>query len=87
MQFEVKSGLNIYTVNIGDQSTLPSCECLQYRKNHLPCKHFVAVFRHTDATFESLPENYKNNPVFTIDEECLDFDLSQVLHNSLTNPE
>ena len=49
---------------------MPSCECLDFRRNGLPCKHFFSVFKHfPEWQWESLPENYRNNPFLSLDEE------------------
>lgn len=34
-----------YTVNFGDESSHPSCDCLDWNKSKLLCKHFCAVFQ------------------------------------------
>jgi hypothetical protein len=44
----------------------------------MPCKHFLSVFRHSDVSFESLPDKYRNNPIFSIDMDCLGIHLSNV---------
>lgn len=36
------------------------------------CKHFCAIFRHIDGWhWEQLPEEYRNNPFFTLDNDVL----------------
>lgn len=47
---------------------LPSCSCLQFRRSHLPCKHFAAIFEHfDDIDFLSLPKFFTSNPMLTVD--------------------
>ena len=45
----------------------PSCTCASWRKNHLPCKHILAVLTQTEATWECIPCSYTLHPVFTLD--------------------
>ena len=59
----------MYEVNINANHVgLPSCDCPDWRDNHLPCKHFFAVFNtQTACSWECLPEDYKNNPFINLD--------------------
>ena len=50
-QFLVKSLSEFKTalcceVCFENDSGMPSCQCLDWINNHLPCKHFIAVFHH-----------------------------------------
>ena len=59
-----------YNLSFGAKDRMPSCECLDFRRNGLPCKHFFSVFKHfPEWQWESLPENYRNNPFLSLDEE------------------
>ncbi|XP_028417456.1 uncharacterized protein LOC114541851 [Dendronephthya gigantea] len=71
-EFKVKSSLSTkaYLVIFGNKSTYPSCQCLDWQKHHLPCKHFCAVFQHTQWKWDSLSSLYKNNPLFCLDDLC-----------------
>lgn len=59
----------MYEVNFNaNHAGLPSCGCPDWKKNHLPCKHFFAVFKKNAAWgWDSLPMNYKNNPFINLD--------------------
>ena len=60
-----------YNLSFGAKNRMPSCECLDFRRNGLPCKHFFAVFKHfPEWQWESLPENYRNNPFLSLDVEA-----------------
>ena len=60
-----------HCVNIGDENTVPTCDCRHYIKTRLPCKHFLAVFHHSaDVSFSSLPSHYRDHPLFVVDDEC-----------------
>ena len=72
--FEVDSkGPNTYIVSLGSDGELvmPSCQCREFQKSHLICKHFCAVFQHCDVNWNSLPEFYRNNPLFVVDSDCV----------------
>lgn len=75
-QFLVKSQTpgcsQVYTVNFSPGDfPIPSCSCDDWRKHHLICKHFCAIFRHTPWKWEQLPEEYRNNPFITLDDDVL----------------
>ncbi|CAC5357946.1 unnamed protein product [Mytilus coruscus] len=44
----------------------------------MPYKHFLAVFKHSDISFNFLPERYKNHAVFIVDTACLGVYLSSL---------
>ena len=74
--FAVKAddGKNAYKVSLGSEENqqLPFCECRQFQKTHLPCKHFAAIFRHIpDVSWNSLPTFYKDHPLITVDQDCV----------------
>lgn len=60
-----------YRVSFGNDSQSPYCECQDFVKNYLPCKHFLAVFTHTDYNWNSLAEAYKNSPYVNLDNDVL----------------
>ena len=43
-EFTVQGKKRVHTVDFGTSSGMPSCTCLDWTKNQLPCKHFFAVF-------------------------------------------
>ena len=46
----------------------PSCSCHDWITWNLPCKHFFAIFSHYPKwNWNSLPENYLNNPYLNTD--------------------
>ena len=70
VSFLVTSGSTIYPVCLGNESTMPSCDCRSFRRTHMPCKHFGAIFRHyEEISFSSLPEIYIGNPIFNLDND------------------
>jgi len=64
--------LHWYQVSLGDEHVYPQCECIQFVRKQLLCKHFFAVFRHVEQTsFSSLPAAYRQNPLFIVDDDCV----------------
>jgi len=48
---------------------MPSCDCYDWQRFHLPCKHFCAVFHlYPDHGWDMLPASYKDNPFFRLHE-------------------
>ena len=61
-----------YKVMFG--TTQPSCDCYDWERHRLPCKHmhFFAVFLHFPLwSFDKLTEAYKDSPFFTLDRELV----------------
>ena len=51
----------LYTVSFGNDSSgpviPPGCDCFDWERNRLPCKHFFAIFKnHPVWSFEKLPK-------------------------------
>jgi len=65
----------VYTVRLRGQQhpDLPSCDCVDWTRHYLPCKHLLAVIvQSTEAGgWESLPAFYRSFPLFTIDPDIL----------------
>jgi len=48
---------------------MPSCDCYDWQRFHLPCKHFCAVFHlYPDHGWDMLPASYRDSPFFRLDE-------------------
>ena len=57
-----------YSLSFGDDETMPYCECVDWEKHRLPCKHFLAVFRHFKGWgFDKFPTHYRESPFLTLD--------------------
>lgn len=57
---------NLYTMLIN--TTGPYCSCSDWKKNHWPCKHLLALLTQYPAYgWDFLPSVYKNQPLFTLD--------------------
>lgn len=74
-----------YLVSFGDDSHLPSCECREFQRKMLPCKHFIAIFNHCNVTFSSLPTFYRDHPLLVFDDDCLSCRLDTDTVNMQSN--
>lgn len=63
----------VYSLNFSStEFPVPFCDCDDWAKHHMVCKHFCAIFRHIDGWhWEQLPEEYRNNPFLTLDNDVL----------------
>jgi len=66
--FHVKSHMNSYEVNFGSEDTFPFCSCEDFRRTYLPCKHFFAVFKLADKSWNDLSPMYRQSPYLKLDE-------------------
>ena len=57
-----------YQVWLGSETQLPSCQCMDYRKSRLPCKHICAVVSLPDVGWQSLGASFNNHPLFKLDD-------------------
>ena len=74
--FEVKSQDSDgkwYKVSFGSEiQQQPYCDCLSWKRNHFPCKHFFAIFKYYPAWgWDKLPLHFVNSPLFTLDEAVI----------------
>ena len=57
-----------YEVQLGDSNNFPRCECPDFERHYLPCKHFFAVFAFVPGySWDSLPHYFTESPFITID--------------------
>jgi len=48
------------------------CDCLDWRRHYLPCKHFCAIFRlYDEYSWDFLLVTYRDSPVFRLDEDIV----------------
>ena len=68
----VKCGKKERIKNFGQSSNMPSCNCLDWERFHLPCKHFFAIFRFRPAwTWDMLPKSYLESSYLSLDNQAL----------------
>ena len=61
-----------YSIYLGDDHTLPSCTCFDWKKHLIPCKHMMGVFKHSAGiSWLSLGKDYRESVFFKIDYEVL----------------
>ena len=61
-----------YNISFGNEETMPCCDCMDWERNRLPCKHFLAVFSHyANCGFNQLPSIYKDSPFLTLDQDVI----------------
>lgn len=56
-----------YKVQLGNSVLFPKCECADFDRHYLPCKHFFAVFQFIPSSWDLLPDYFVNCPLLTID--------------------
>ena len=56
-----------YQVWLGSQTQLPSCQCIDYKKNKMPYKHICRVVNLPDVGWESLGTSFQDHPLFKLD--------------------
>lgn len=81
-----------YTVEFGDSTSLPTCNCIDWQMFRLPCQHFCSVFKSNEKwTWDMLPFIYRSNNSFTFDWYCLTaadtFDINQSRRDSFSQTE
>lgn len=66
---------NTYKVELCSQHSpdFPSCECFDWIKHHLPCKHLLAVLLYVPEAngWDGLPAAYVAHPCFNLDPDIL----------------
>jgi len=59
-----------YHVNLRCETDMPSCDCIDWKTSHLPCKHMMCIFQNYTAwNWNALPEPYRLNPFISLDLE------------------
>ena len=92
-----------YQVWLGSQTQLPTCQCIDYKKNKMPCKHICGVVNLPDVGWESLGTSFQNHPLFKLDpivvtsvscdeqkaenDASPNNDINNHVHESTTTPE
>ena len=63
-----QSGGKEYHVMFGDAQNMPKCECADWRRHYLPCKHFLVIFHHVSGWhWNRLAPNYQESPLINLD--------------------
>ena len=82
-QLKSQSG-EVHVVDFGVMTNTPSCTCKDLIQYKIPCKHFFAVFEHSEQwKWESLSKHYLEIPHITADVKAFDNEYPTV---STTTP-
>lgn len=65
--YTVKSTDKRYQVTMGSEKEFPNCTCEDFRRNFLPCKHFFAVFKFFNQSWNNLSPLYIESPFLNLD--------------------
>lgn len=88
--FDVASSTKVpnkYTVHF-NKDGMPHCECFDWQKHHLLCKHFCAVFcKYPDFGWQSLSPEYRDSVYFKLDEDVIGVDTDSKDGSGETTPE
>jgi len=73
-KFHVIKDMKKHTVNFGSRDiTTLACSCKDWKRWHIPCKHFFAVFRWIPQwDWDALPLEYKNSAYLSTDNSAID---------------
>ena len=63
---------------------LPFCECVDWKKHYLPCKHMLAVMKKFEMSWESFPKRYRDSPLFKTEFNSFDRDDDNKQNNNST---
>ena len=86
--FHVTSASNVdktYTVRLAstNSDTAPWCDCNDWARFHLPCKHILSIFHHfSNWSWSALPSEYTSFPHFSLDPDLLEL-VSRTLRTTL----
>lgn len=73
--FAVISRNHVYKVKfMQDENVSPECECNEWRKTLLPCKHMIAIFESQNGYeygWNQLPVSYTSSPYFNLDYDVI----------------
>ena len=74
-----------YQVWLGSDTQLPSCQCMDFKINKLPCKHICAVVSQPEVGWNSLGKSFHNHPLFTLDSTLVE-KATDFFEKELENP-
>ena len=76
-----------YDVQLGNDSVFPNCECADFQRHYLPCKHFFAIFHlMPEYSWESLPQYFRESTFITIDNSFISHNINK-RHSGTSNDE
>ena len=66
-KYEVSNVGKTYTLDFGNDENLPYCECEDWQRHKLPCKHFCALLVGGYEVWNSFSSRYQHSPYFNLD--------------------
>ncbi|XP_047145632.2 uncharacterized protein LOC124818650 [Hydra vulgaris] len=64
-----------YVIDFGDETEMPSCTCIDWKRSCYPCKHFFVVFKKYPCwNWESISPLYRMSPYLNLD---IDFEFNK----------
>ena len=88
-EFSVPSETKSHNYNVffkaPHDNEIPTCECLDWQRYYLPCKHILAIIqnkRYGSWNWEKLPPEYRESPFLTLDAEILFQPIEHILHDT-----
>jgi len=66
--FDIQSKEQVYRIDL--YGSIPTCQCIDFSRWFMPCKHMLAVVQHFG--WQCLPQQYRNFPIFVLDSDVAD---------------
>ena len=77
----------VHVVDFGITTNTPCCTCKDWIQYKIPCKHFFAVFEHSEQwKWESLPKQYLESSHITADVKAFDNEYPTVSDTTPNKP-
>ena len=72
------------TVSLLHQSNndIPFCECPDWKKFQLPCKHLLVVMKKYEMTWYNFPQRFQDSPFFQLDKDFFSPTFMPTIHQA-----
>ncbi len=65
-----------------NENGMPDCECFDWKRHHLPCKHFCAIFHQfKNYSWDTMAPDYKDSLYFKLDEDIVGVHVESDSHD------
>ena len=85
--FTVTSSANpekFYEVYLGDDLRITSCQCLEWKRKLIPCKHILAIINKIKGSWNSISSKYRDSVFLNTDFEVIGITNNEVKDASVT---
>ena len=85
--FTVTSSTNpekFYEVYLGDDLRIPSCQCFEWKRKLMPCKHILAIINEIKGSWNSISSKYRDSIFLNTDYEVIGITNNEVKDSSVT---